>query len=131
MFRDELLDELGRIFGETIVEHESGMSNTAESVYITYGDVDIDVADDKEIKFEVPFSLTIYTDRNDFAFGFLTLKFSSYKPNRGESKISAVDNLERPFWDGGQSLGVTKNFVFEYSTEYNVQTEKLREIEFK
>ena len=130
MFRNRLLEELALIFGEPMTEGEK-LSNISEAIYVEYDDAVVDVSDDKSIRFEVPFRLVIYADRDDFAFGYLTVKFASYKPRDDQCVISAYDDIEQPFWDSAKTFGIMKSFLFCLTIEHDKQTEKLREVEIR
>ncbi|EPW7384733.1 TPA: hypothetical protein ACMD15_003394 [Vibrio cholerae] len=130
MFRNALLEELAIMFGESISETFDTQNNTNESIYINYAPVQVKVNDDAKITFVVPFDLTIYADRNDFCFGYLSTKFSMYKPNAGQRRIVAIDDYETPFWNGDQVLGITKAFNYQYDEDFNRQIEKLKKVDF-
>jgi hypothetical protein len=125
MFKDRLLEELGVIFGESPLLWSGEQSGTNESIYISINDCEIKVTEDHSINFSVPFSVTIFSDRNDFYFGYITTKFHSYKPNENKRLITTIDDSEYTAWVGNGKVSITKNFLFNYTTEYNLQTKKL------
>lgn len=126
MFKDKLFEELALMFGESPVLHNTEQNSTNESIYISIGTYDARVTEDHSISFTVPFSVTIYADRNDFFFGYITTKSHAYRPNIDERLITTVDDYENMAWSEKGVVGVTKDFMFNYTTEYNLQTKKLK-----
>lgn len=129
MFRQRLFEELTLIFSMTPVEWSGYVESNAESIYIEYQPITVNVFSEKSVRFSGVIDLSIMMTRADQGVGFLSTKFNEHDVGDEKQILKALDNEETIMWRGADTLWASKRFSFTIEMEHNTTIETIKGVE--